>query len=126
MSFKANDTIEVLEKVKDDWWKGRVAGGNGEIGLFPSSYVKETRVLAGREKAPLPSLPPRAGSSGYGSGGNMMTDIAHGNSGQQQQQGDKGGVVGKNGEKFGKKLGNAAIFGAVCFPSSLLSSLRLL
>ncbi|PUU83250.1 SH3 domain-containing protein [Tuber borchii] len=111
LSFKAGDTIEVLEKVKDDWWKGRVAGGNGEIGLFPSSYVKETRVLAGREKAPLPNLPPRAGSSGYGPGGNMMTDIAHGNSGQQQQ-GDKGSLVGKNGEKFGKKLGNAAIFGA--------------
>ncbi|CAZ81563.1 unnamed protein product [Tuber melanosporum] len=111
LSFKAGDTIEVLEKIKDDWWKGRVAGGNGEIGLFPSSYVKETRVLAGREKPPLPSLPPRAGGSGYGSGGNMMTDIAHGNSGQQQQEGG-GGVVGKNGEKFGKKLGNAAIFGA--------------
>ncbi|KAG0639356.1 SH3 domain-containing protein [Tuber brumale] len=111
LSFGAGDTIEVLEKIKDDWWKGRVAGGNGEIGLFPSSYVKETRVLAGKEKPPLPSLPPRAGSSGYGPGGNMMTDVAHGNSGQQQQEGG-GGVVGKNGEKFGKKLGNAAIFGA--------------
>lgn len=113
----------MLEKVKDDWWKGRVAGGNGEIGLFPSSYVKETRVLAGREKAPLPNLPPRAGSSGYGPGGNMMTDVAHGNSGQQQQ-GDKGGLAGKNGEKFGKKLGNAAIFGAVGFPSPLPLPLR--
>ncbi|PWW75735.1 SH3-domain-containing protein [Tuber magnatum] len=111
LAFKAGDTIEVLEKVKDDWWRGRIAGGNGEIGLFPSSYVKETRVLAGKEKAPLPSLPPRAGNNGYGPGGNMMTDVAHGNGGQQQQEGG-GGIVGKNGEKFGKKLGNAAIFGA--------------
>ncbi|CUS07908.1 unnamed protein product [Tuber aestivum] len=113
LAFKAGDTIEVLEKIKDDWWRGRIAGGNGEIGLFPSSYVKETRVLAagGKEKAPLPNLPPRATSSGYGPGGNMMTDVAHGNSGQQQQE-ERGGVVGKNGEKFGKKLGNAAIFGA--------------
>ncbi|RPA96528.1 SH3-domain-containing protein [Choiromyces venosus 120613-1] len=113
LTFNAGDTIEVLEKVKEDWWKGRVAGGNGEIGLFPSSYVQETRVLAGPEKPALPNLPPRTGS-GYGSGGNMMTDVAHGSGSapSQQQQEERKGIVGKNGEKFGKKLGNAAIFGA--------------
>jgi hypothetical protein len=109
ISFAAGDIIEVLEKIKDDWWKGRIRGGNGEIGLFPSSYVTETAVLA-KEKAPLPSLPPR---TGYGPGGNMMTDVAHGGGeGEKKQQ----GVVGRNGEKFGKKLGNATIFGAVRFP----------
>ncbi|KAI5805774.1 hypothetical protein EDC01DRAFT_263990 [Geopyxis carbonaria] len=111
LTFAAGDTIEVVEKVKDDWWRGRVGGG--EVGLFPSSYVREITT---------PNLPPRGGKSaevavggGYGRGGNMMTDVAH-DGGHQQQQGgeaaEKKPMLGKNGEKFGKKLGNAAIFGA--------------
>ncbi|KAA8906730.1 hypothetical protein FN846DRAFT_711102 [Sphaerosporella brunnea] len=108
LSFAAGDTIEVVEKIKDDWWRGRVLGST-EIGLFPSSYVKE--------KAGGPGLPPRkdgGGYGGYGQGGNMMTDVAHaGPSGQEYSQGEeKKSALGKNGEKFGKKLGNAAIFGA--------------
>lgn len=119
LSFDAGAKLEILEKVKEDWWKGRVAGGDGTVGLFPSAYVRETQVLAqpGDSKKPaLPSLPPR-GYSGYGPGGNMMTDVAHGPSQsttvfEQQQQEEKKPILGKNGEKFGKKLGNAAIFGA--------------
>ncbi|KAH8147986.1 uncharacterized protein LAJ45_08088 [Morchella importuna] len=121
LSFEAGAKLEVLEKVKDDWWKGRVVGGDGTAGLFPSAYVRETQVLAtapsGDVKKPaLPSLPPR-GYGGYGPGGNMMTDVAHGPSQstsvfEQQQQEEKKPILGKNGEKFGKKLGNAAIFGA--------------
>lgn len=110
LSFQAGDRLEVLEKVKDDWWKGRIAGRE-PTGLFPSSYVRETQIL--REKPGLPSLPPRAG---YGPGGNPMTDVAHGTSvfeSQQQEEATKKPLLGKNGEKFGKKLGNAAIFGAV-------------
>lgn len=110
LSFQAGDKLEVLEKVKDDWWKGRIAGRE-HAGLFPSSYVRETQIL--REKPALPSLPPRAG---YGPGGNPMTDVAHGTSvfeSQQQEEAAKKPLLGKNGEKFGKKLGNAAIFGAV-------------
>lgn len=109
LSFNAGDTIEVVEKVKDDWWRGRVGGG--EVGLFPSSYVREIQT---------PNLPPRGGKaaaeSGYGRGGNMMTDVAHdsGHNGQagESANGEKKPMLGKNGEKFGKKLGNAAIFGA--------------
>lgn len=47
-----------------------------------------------------------------------MTDVAHGTSvfeHQQQEEAAKKPLLGKNGEKFGKKLGNAAIFGAVSF-----------
>lgn len=54
----------------------------------------------------------------------MMTDVAHGGPGpstsvfqqQQQEEEAKKPLLGKNGEKFGKKLGNAAIF--VSVPSS--------
>lgn len=121
LTFEAGAKLEVLEKVKDDWWKGRVVGGDGSTGLFPSAYVRETQLLAtaasGDVKKPaLPSLPPR-GYGSYGPGGNMMTDVAHGPSQsttvfEQQQQEEKKPILGKNGEKFGKKLGNAAIFGA--------------
>lgn len=114
LSFQAGDKLEVLDKVKDDWWKGRVAGRDA-TGLFPSSYVREVQVL--KEKPALPNLPPRSGGGGaYGPGGNPMTDVAHGTSvfdAQQHEEGAKKPLLGKNGEKFGKKLGNAAIFGAV-------------
>lgn len=109
LSFRADDLIEVVEKVKDDWWRGRIAGTT-EIGLFPSSYVKETQVLA---RGP-PMLPVRkdggvaagGGSGGYGPGGNMMTDVAHGGTSSGGDGGEKQSALGKNGEKFGKKLGN--------------------
>ena len=120
LSFTAGDVIEVLEKIKEDWWKGRVRGGKGDIGLFPSSYVSETVVLA-KEKAPLPSLPPRT-QAGYGPGGNMMTDVAHGSNDAEKKQ----GALAKNGEKFGKKLGNATIFGAVSFSLPTSASVALI
>lgn len=113
LSFQAGDKLEVLEKVKDDWWKGRIVGRE-PTGLFPSSYVRETQILREKPALLLPSLPPRA--AGYGPGGNPMTDVAHGTSvfeSQQQEEAAKKPLLGKNGEKFGKKLGNAAIFGAV-------------
>jgi len=55
----------------------------------------------------------------------MMTEVAHGSPAPSQSVGDmqmqphagpeqpkEKSKLGKNGEKFGKKLGNAAIFGA--------------
>lgn len=98
MSFAERDTIEVVEKVKEDWWRGRVVGGDGKIGLFPSAYVKETQHMAEGGEKP---------GSAYGRGGNMMTDIAHNGDGQQKEEKSK---LGKNGEKFGKKLGNGESF----------------
>jgi hypothetical protein len=103
LTFSAGDTIEIVEKIKDDWWRGRVLGST-EIGLFPSSYVKETQVLSKGG----PGLPPRKDQAyGYGAGGNMMTDVSHaGPSGGEYQTEEKKSALGKNGEKFGKKLGN--------------------
>ena len=37
LTFKAGDSIEVLETSDDGWWKGRI---NGKEGLFPVNYVR--------------------------------------------------------------------------------------
>jgi hypothetical protein len=40
VSFKAGDTVELLEAIEgEEWWKGRINGG--PEGLFPSAYVKK-------------------------------------------------------------------------------------
>jgi hypothetical protein len=38
ISFDPDDIITDVEKVHDGWWKGRAP--NGQIGLFPSNFVK--------------------------------------------------------------------------------------
>jgi hypothetical protein len=38
VSFSKGDTIELLERRRDEWFKGKL---NGKIGLFPGNYVKE-------------------------------------------------------------------------------------
>jgi hypothetical protein len=130
LSFGAGDTIEVVEKVKDDWWRGRVLG-TSEIGLFPSSYIRETQQMSvGGGGAGVPGLPARkeGGYNGYGPGGNMMTDVAHagpsssgavqnGGGGGEYEQAEKKSALGKNGEKFGKKMGNGVYTSLLFFPS---------
>lgn len=39
LNLKQGDTIEIIEKRTDGWWRGQL---NNSIGLFPSTYVKET------------------------------------------------------------------------------------
>ncbi len=36
--FSKGDAIELLERRRDEWFKGKL---NGKIGLFPGNYVKE-------------------------------------------------------------------------------------
>ena len=96
LSLQPNDRIAVTEYTNAEWWKGRNER-TGEEGIFPRSYVKV------EEKA-MPRQPP---PSNYG---NMPMDVAQGGS-----SGSAGGGSSKlqdGGKKFGKKLGNAAIFGA--------------
>jgi hypothetical protein len=38
LNLKQGDTIEIIEKRTDGWWRGQL---NNSIGLFPSTYVKE-------------------------------------------------------------------------------------
>ena len=92
-----------------EWWKGQNERTNLE-GIFPRSYVKvvdeKPPALAG-----TPQPVPQQQNNGPMSYGNMPVAVAQGNSG--------GGADGKppsktqeQGKKFGKKLGNAAVFGA--------------
>ncbi|KAJ7914885.1 hypothetical protein B0H13DRAFT_2001510 [Mycena leptocephala] len=38
LTFRAGDTIEIVEETNSDWWTGR---HNGRQGLFPSNYVEK-------------------------------------------------------------------------------------
>jgi LAS seventeen-binding protein 1/2 len=91
-----------------DWAKGRNER-TGEEGIFPRSYVT---ILSEKTGGGPPALPGRnqTPASSYG---NMPLDVAQG---QQNVNGDGntggGSKFNEQGKKFGKKLGNAAIFGA--------------
>lgn len=95
LQLQPNDHIEVTEYMNAEWWKGR-SQRTGQEGIFPRSYV---RVL--EDKAP----PPPMEQSNYG---NAPLDVSGMGNGQGKMP-SKGSELGK---KFGRKLGNAAIFGA--------------
>lgn len=40
LPFNENDIIEVFEIIDADWMKGRLQGGNGTSGVFPTTYVE--------------------------------------------------------------------------------------
>ncbi|BCS22320.1 uncharacterized protein APUU_30545A [Aspergillus puulaauensis] len=92
LALQPNDRVQVLEHMNADWWRGRNERTNLE-GIFPRSYVN---VLD--EKA-------LAQPSNYG---NMPLDVSQSGSGEP----GKHGKIEEHGKKFGKKMGNAAIFGA--------------
>jgi hypothetical protein len=85
-----------------DWWKGRNER-TAQEGIFPRNYVNVEDV-----KAP-------SGPSSYG---NMPMDVAQGSSDGKPSKGQE------MGKKFGKKMGNAAIFGAgATIGSNLVNSI---
>lgn len=129
VGFERNDTIQVYEYMNADWWMGRNERTGAE-GIFPRTYVEA-----------LPGPPPAAAAAAASPYGNEKAAYsapaqpAYGGyppPPQQQQQnpynsaappmavanapqeGGEGaaGKAGGMGKKFGKKLGNAAIFGA--------------
>ncbi|KZF18943.1 SH3-domain-containing protein [Xylona heveae TC161] len=101
LAFIPNDRIGIQEYVNPDWWKGRNER-TGQEGIFPRTYV---RII--EEKAPLPPAPV---SSGYG---NMPLEVSQsGSTPSDPNNPNKHGKFEDAGKKFGKKLGNAAIFGA--------------
>ena len=112
LALSPSDRIIVTEYMNAEWWKGQNERTNLE-GIFPRSYVKvldeKPPALTGTPQ-PLPSQQ-QQNTSGPMSYGNMPMAVAQGGSGgggdpkvptKTQEQ----------GKKFGKKLGNAAIFGA--------------
>jgi len=95
LNLQPNDHVTVTEYMNAEWWKGR-SSRTGQEGIFPRSYVK---VVEDKGAAPVNT------GNNYG---NMPLETS------QMGNGD-GNVPGKGqemGKKFGKKLGNAAIFGA--------------
>jgi len=124
LSFERDDQIAVHEYMNTDWWMGRNERTGAE-GIFPKSYVQvdTEKDVAGfyapsqpNYVSPSPSAaangaypPPPQAQNPYNSHVPPMA-IAQGG----EPAGDSGGKskVSEHGKKFGKKLGNAAIFGA--------------
>ncbi|KAH8662283.1 SH3 domain-containing protein [Xylariales sp. PMI_506] len=129
LSFERDDRILIHEYMNDDWWMGQNQRTGAE-GIFPKNYVEVDHSAGGGgggyvdEKAapyggppqPIyhnpnaaPGYPgPPAQQNPYNANVPPMA-VADGGSGAQ---GGSGGKTGEYGKKFGKKLGNAAIFGA--------------
>lgn len=99
LALMPNDKITVTEYMNAEWWKGKNER-TGMEGIFPASYVrKEERAMAAMNPPSAPA------PSNYG---NMPLDVSNG----AQQPAGEPSKVEQHGKKFGKKLGNAAIFGA--------------
>ncbi|OAK96494.1 SH3-domain-containing protein [Phaeosphaeriaceae sp. SRC1lsM3a] len=99
LALMPNDKITVTEYMNTEWWKGKNER-TGMEGIFPASYVRKD------EKAIVPMSQPSAPvPSNYG---NMPLDVSNG----AHQPSGEPSKAEQQGKKFGKKLGNAAIFGA--------------
>lgn len=116
--FQIGDNIAVYEHMNQDWWLGKNLR-TGTEGVFPVNYVQ----------VQASNPPPQQNSYG-----NEKSQNAYGGYPGQNQQPPQPGPVnpydssappmqmanqptepgkgGEMGKKFGKKLGNAAIFGA--------------
>ncbi|KAF1989786.1 SH3-domain-containing protein [Aulographum hederae CBS 113979] len=101
LALSPNDRVAVTEYMNAEWWKGKNER-TGMEGIFPRSYVKVVE-----EKGAGMAMPPPMAStqSNYG---NMPLDVSQ--SGGSEP--GKPSKVQEGGKKFGKKLGNAAVFGA--------------
>ncbi|KAM4064996.1 SH3 domain-containing protein [Hirsutella rhossiliensis] len=115
LSFEKDDRIAVHERLNQDWWLGQNQR-TGQEGIFPRTYVLEE---ADQKGVPPPApyaqpqygYPPPQQQNPYNA---SVPPMAVADGGQPAQGGGGGGdsKVGGMGKKFGKKLGNAAIFGA--------------
>ncbi|XMA09011.1 hypothetical protein WAI453_001802 [Rhynchosporium graminicola] len=118
-TFEPGDQIAVHEYMNNDWWLGRNLR-TGKEGVFPVNYVQvlqpqgppNSHGAYSNEKASYSAYqvqqqnqgpPPPGPSNPYNSSVPPMA-VA-----EEPSKPGKGGEMGK---KFGKKLGNAAIFGA--------------
>ncbi|KAI0965008.1 SH3 domain-containing protein [Xylaria arbuscula] len=123
LSFERDDQIAVHEYMNDDWWMGRNERTGAE-GIFPKNYVNidNHSEKAGFYAPPQPTygspvaagpngaypLPPQA-QNPYNAHVPPMA-VAEGGGGQPAN--GSSSKVNEAGKKIGKKLGNAAIFGA--------------
>lgn len=120
LSLEKDDPVVVHEYMNDDWWMGRNTRTGAE-GIFPKNYVQVDNEKTGFY-APTQPVYAASPSSGSAHGAYPPPPQTHNpyNSHAPPMAvatGDDGGSAGKgkvneHGKKFGKKLGNAAIFGA--------------
>jgi LAS seventeen-binding protein 1/2 len=108
LALHPNDNISVLEYTNGEWWRGRNER-TGLEGIFPSTYV---RVIEDKQKS--------AAATNYG---NIPLQVSQEGAPPSQESGGHS-KLGENGKKFGKKMGNAAIFGAVSAPQINVNRLR--
>lgn len=102
LALMPNDNIVVTEYMNNEWWKGR-NDRTGQEGIFPASYVRRD------EKSIVPAASPAPVASNYG---NMPMDVSNGAQQQPHDDPQNPSKFEQGGKKFGKKLGNAAVFGA--------------
>ncbi|KKA26471.1 hypothetical protein TD95_003736 [Thielaviopsis punctulata] len=126
LAFEKEDYIDVFEHMNPDWWMGRNQRTGAE-GIFPANYV-----LVDMQKGPAPYFQQPYGyqPQPYGQPGpaapmnpynaqNPPMAVAEGNNNEAGKS-----KLEENGKKFGKKLGNAAIFGAgATLGSNLVNSI---
>ncbi|KAJ5766898.1 uncharacterized protein N7511_004514 [Penicillium nucicola] len=98
LALQPQDRVQIIEHMNDDWWRGRNER-TGQEGIFPRSYVNLVN-----EKSTVSSPPP----TNYG---NMPLEVSQGGQPSNAEE-PKQNKFEEGGKKFGKKLGNAAIFGA--------------
>ncbi|KAK4466664.1 SH3 domain-containing protein [Cladorrhinum samala] len=116
LSFERDDRIAVHEYMNADWWMGRNTR-TGQEGIFPKSYVAPEQE---NEKSAAPAViyPAQPQQQYNNPGYNAGYPAAPPQGGepynaQQPPHGEeKENKIAEGGKKFGKKLGNAAIFGA--------------
>lgn len=115
LAFEKDDKVAVYEYMNQDWWMGRNER-TGQEGIFPRNYViieEDFKAAPGQYGAPQPQYgyptgPPQE-QNPYNAN---VPPMAVADGGQAQGGEGSGGKAGEYGKKFGKKLGNAAIFGA--------------
>ena len=95
LALMPEDRVAIAEFMNADWAKGKNER-TGMDGIFPRSYVSiiDEKNNPGSSYGNMPLAVSQTGGNGNGS-------LTTGNS-----------KFDENGKKFGKKLGNAAIFGA--------------
>lgn len=115
VSFEKDDKVAVHEYMNADWWMGQNMR-TGKEGIFPRNYV----LVETENKAPVPQYGyPQ--QPGYAQNGGPPPQQNPYNAHVPPMAVSEGGQPSENGEpskaqqygkKFGKKMGNAAIFGA--------------
>ncbi|KAL0937555.1 SH3 domain-containing protein [Colletotrichum truncatum] len=133
VSFERDDRIAIHEYMNADWWMGRNLR-TGQEGIFPKTYVLVEQDSAKGAFAPQPQYAPQQAQwapqqQQYAPQQPVYGQPPQGPPPQQNPynadappqavadqntnaEGSGGGKAGEMGKKFGKKLGNAAIFGA--------------